>query len=126
MTLRQYLFWMLLSTGLCWIGWFVVLQAIDPASAGLFGFVLFYATLGLSLIGTFAVMGLTARALLRRQEAISRHVAVAFRQSLLLACLLIAALMLQGRGLLTWWNLLLLAATLTVLEFFLTSFRRRA
>ena len=39
------------------------------------------------------------------------------------AALMAGALALQSRALLTWWNLLLFIATMTVLEFFLISFR---
>ena len=123
MTLRQYLFWMLLSTALCWLGWFAVLETVDHATAGLLGFVLFYASFSLALLGTFAMIGLAARAQFKRHELISRHVSTSFRQGLLLTCLFGGALFLQSRSVLTWWNLLLFTGTLTVLEFFLVSIR---
>src|SRR5688572_19215662 len=123
MTLRQYFFWMILATALCWIGWWSVVRVIDPAEGGLLGFFLFYAALCLALIGTFSVAGLAFRALTRRHEPVSRHAATSFRQSVLLTCLMAGSLMLQSRSLLTWWNLLLFIATMTVLEFFLISFR---
>ncbi|WKZ29291.1 MAG: hypothetical protein QY323_01015 [Patescibacteria group bacterium] len=123
MTFRQYLFWMGLSTALCWLGVFSIISIVDPLEGGILGVLLLYAALSLALIGTFSVLGMVVRAGLRRQEAVSRHVAVSFRQSLLLTLLVVGALILQSRTLLTWWNLLLFAATLTVLEFFLISFR---
>lgn len=123
MTLRQYLFWMLLSTALCWLGWLSVVLTIDPVSSGWLGFAAFYAALALSLVGTFSIAGLAARSLLRRHEPVSRHAAVSFRQSLLLTVFLSGSLALQSRALLTWWNFLLFLATLTVTEFFLISFR---
>lgn len=123
MTLRQYLFWMLLSTALCWLGWLSVVFTIDPVNSGWIGFVVFYSALGLSLIGTFSVIGLAARSLLHRHEPVSRHAATSFRQSLLLTAFLSGSLILQSYALLTWWNLLLFVATLTVMEFFLISFR---
>lgn len=123
MTLRQYLFWMLLSTALCWLGWLSIVGAVDPMNAGWIGFFIFYAALCLSLIGTFAVIGLAARSLLHRHEPVSRHAATSFRQSLLLTAFLAGSLLLQSHALLTWWNLLLFIATLTVMEFFLISFR---
>lgn len=123
MTFRQYLFWMTLSTALCWLGVFSILNIVDPVDAGVLGLVLFYAALSLALIGTFSVLGMLLRAALRRHEAATRHVAVSFRQSLLLTLLVVGALILQSRMILTWWNLLLFAGTLVVLEFFLISFR---
>lgn len=123
MTLRQYLFWMLISTALCWLGWLSIVSAVDPAGAGWLGFFIFYAALCLSLIGTFSIIGLAARSMLRRHEPVSRHAGTSFRQSLLLTVLLAGSLFLQSRSLLTWWNLLLFVATLTAMEFFLISFR---
>ena len=123
MTFRQYLFWMALSTALCWLGVFAVIQIVDPSEAGVLGVLLFYAALSLALIGTFSALGMVVRAGLHRHEAVSRHVAVSFRQSLLLTVLVVGSLVLQSRSLLTWWNLLLFAGTLTFLEFFLVSFR---
>ncbi len=123
MTLRQYLFWMLVSTALCWMGWFSVVGAVDPVEAGWFGQAIFYSALSLSLVGTFSVIGLAARSFFRRHEPISRHAATSFRQGLLLTTFVIGSLVLQAHALLAWWNLLLFLATLTVAEFFLISFR---
>lgn len=123
MTLRQYLAWMLVMTGLSWLGWWAVVSIVDPADSGALGLALFYATLALSLIGTFSIVGLAGRAWTRKHEPISRHASTAFRQSVLLTGLVAGSLALQSRSLLTWWNLLLFIATLTFLEFFLISVR---
>jgi hypothetical protein len=124
MTLKQYLFWMALSTGLSWLGFVAVLMVVDPTSGGPLGFALFYATLALASIGTIAVIGLLARALARPHEAAAKHAAVSFRQGALLSGLLIGSLALHAGSLLTWWNLLLFTATVTTLEFFMISVRR--
>lgn len=123
MTLRQYLFWMLLATALCWLGWCSVVWGVDPTKAGPLGDVLFYATLCLALVGTFAMAGLAVRALAHRHEPVARHAGVSFRQALLLTVLAAGSLMLQSRSLLTWWNLLLFTATVVALEFFTVSSR---
>ena len=123
MTLKQYFFWMTLATALCWLGWWSVVWTVDPAEAGLLGMSLFYAALCLSLIGTFSVLGLAFRALTHKHEPVSRHASTSFRQGVLLTGLMAGSMVLQSRSLLTWWNLLLFIATLTVLEFFLISFR---
>ncbi len=114
---------MAISTALCWLGVFSIVGIVDPEEAGLLGLLLFYSAFSLALIGTFAMGGMVVRALLRRHEAVSRHIAVSFRQSLLLTVLFVGALALQSQALLTWWNLLLFAGTLVVLECFLISFR---
>lgn len=123
MTFRQYLALMIASTAVCWFGWFSVVRLIDPASAGLLGFALFYASLSLALIGTFAIIGLAGRAAVRPQEPAARHVSASFRQSLLFTTLLTGSLMLQSRSMLNWWNLLFFVGALTILELFLVSWR---
>lgn len=123
MTLRQYLFWMLSTTALCWLGFLAIVEVIDPIEGGTLGFSLFYSALSLSLLGTFSILGLLVRALLRRHEPTQRHATTSFRQGLLLTLLLAGSLFLRSHALLTWWNLLLFIGTVTAAEFFLISFR---
>ena len=124
MTLRQYLFLMLITTLLCWLGWFSVVSSIDPAMSGSLGYVLFYSALSMALIGSFSMVGLFLRSLLRKEAPVSRHAAISFRQALLLTALMIGSLFLRSRSLLNWWNLLLFVSTLTAMEFFLISMRK--
>ncbi len=114
---------MALSTTLCWIGVFSIVNIVDPLESPTLGLVLFYAALSLALLGTFSALGMLSRTALRRHEAVTRHIASSLRQSLLLTALVVGALFLQSRTILTWWNLLLFAGTLVFLEFFLISFR---
>jgi hypothetical protein len=123
MTLRQYLFWMLLFTTVCWLGWVSIVSTVDPSGAGWIGLFIFYAALCLALIGTFSVIGLAVRSFFHRHEPVSRHAATSLRQSLLLTVFIAGSLMLRTHSLLTWWNLLLFIASLTIMEFFLISYR---
>ena len=123
MTFRRYLILMIVSTAVCWFGWFSVIRFVDPLSAGLLGFSLFYASLGLSLIGTLAVIGLAGRTIVRAHEPVARHVSASFRQGLLFSVLLIGSLMLQSRSMLNWWNLLFFIGAVTILELFLISWK---
>jgi len=126
MTLRQYLAIMTGGTAIAWIAVALIVTNVDPFRAPMAVFVVFYASLFLALTGAFSVIGFILRiALLRQQLVVSRHVAISFRQSLLLAALLSAALYLNSRQLLTWWNALILLAAMTVLEFFFISTKIR-
>src|SRR5688572_16991928 len=126
MTLRQYLILMTLGTLLAWGGVAMVVATVDPTTAQAGVFLAFYASLLLALTGTFSILGLLMRiGMLRRQLVVSRHVAVSFRQAVLLAALFSAALYLQGKSMLSWWNALLIAIALTVFEFVFISARAK-
>ena len=124
MTLVRYLLLMSLATLICWAGWYTVVLLINPWQTGLWGFSLFYVSLGLALTGTFAVVGFFIRLFLLRQEMVFQKVAIAFRQAIFLALLVIGCLMLQGWRLLTLPSVAILIIGLTCLEFFIMSIRR--
>ena len=124
MTLKTYLTIMLLATAICWAAWTVVINSINPETTNSVGFLLFYASLFLAIVGTSAVFGFLIRFILLRKELIFRQVAIAFRQSFLFAAVIIVSLILQSFKMLTWYNALFLVIALTVLEFFLISYKR--
>ncbi len=124
MTLRQYLFFMLVLTLLCWGGWLLVVRFVDPVSGGVVGHSLFYGTLGMALWGSLSVVGAVVRSFIRRNEAPARHVASSFRQGLLLTAAVLGALMLQSHALLTGFNTFLLVLGLAFAELVLISFNR--
>jgi len=124
MTLKTYLTIMLLATAICWTAWAIVINSIDPETTNIIGFLLFYASLFLSLVGTSAIIGFFIRFVALRRELIFRQVAVSFRQSFLFSVIIIVSLILQSFQMLTWYNALFLIAALTVFEFFLISYKR--
>lgn len=124
MSLKAYLSIMFLATLICWSAWAVVINSINPETTNWLGLTLFYASLFLAIVGTSAIIGFLIRFVALRQELAFRHVAVAFRQSFLLAALIIGGLLLQSYRMLTWQNALYLVVAVTVLEFFLISYRR--
>jgi hypothetical protein len=125
MTLRQYVVAMLLATFGSWGGWLLVVTSLDPVTAGWLGFGLFYVTLFVACLGTFALVGVGVRLRLVRQEPALGQVTIAFRQAVSFSALVLAALFLQSKGLLTWWNMLLLVAALTLVEFAVLALSRR-
>ena len=124
MTLRTYLITMAIATLLSWSIFVFVLFAINPLTTNYIGFVLFYVSLFISLVGTTALLGFFIRFVAMRQELAFRHVAEAFRQSFLFSALVVASLFLFAQHLFTWLNLLLLAFGLSVLEFFFISYKK--
>ena len=117
MSLKRYLLLMLLATILCWLAFAVVIIYINPQETGFIGFLLFYISLFLALVGTFALIGFFIRIWLVTQP-IFRQVIIAFRQAIWFACLVVFCLILQSQELLTWWTTVLFIALLAFIESF--------
>ncbi|MDO8581497.1 MAG: hypothetical protein Q7S16_01355 [bacterium] len=125
MTFRGYLFFMGAATVLCWSAVLAVLYAVDPSTSGVLGILLFYGSLLLALVGTLALFGIIVRKLLFREEPHFVHVAIAFRQSILFALLIVALLLFAHAQLLRWWLILVLITFFTVIEYLLLSIFER-
>ncbi len=124
MTLKKYLNLMSILTLFCWLAWVSVFFFINPDKAGLIGFILFYFSLFLAIVGSVAVIGFIIRIRLKK-EPVFKQVEVSFRQGIWVGFLIVALLLLKGLGLLRWWNGLFLFLFLLFLElFFLTSRKR--
>lgn len=115
---------MSLGTAGAWFAWLLVLWYLTPESAGLLGFVFFYLSLFVALVGSTTLVGFTFRHLVHHQEVVFRQVSVSFRQGVLLGVVVVLALVLQAQRLLTWWNLIILVVAFTIVEFFFLSLRR--
>lgn len=113
------------ATVLCWSAVLAVLYAVDPSTSGVLGILLFYGSLLLALVGTLALFGIIVRKLLFREEPHFVHVAIAFRQSILFALLIVALLLFAHAQLLRWWLILVLITFFTVIEYLLLSIFER-
>ncbi len=109
------------STIICWIAWLVVLFYVNPDEGGFIGFVLFYLSLLIALIGTFSLIGFFGRVWFSKERIIFRHLGVSTRQSVWFSALLLGVLLLQGTHYLRWWSALLLVILVTLMEFFFLS-----
>ncbi len=117
MTLRQYLILMSLCAVLSWVAWFFVVSNTNPNESGTVVFAFFYFSLFLAVVGTISVLGfLIRKAIIKNDEVVFRHVKKTFRQSIVIATLLIITLALLSQELLAWWNGLLLLILFFVLE----------
>lgn len=125
MSFKQYIIVMIVATLICWAAFLMVVFNVDPDVTGIAGLILLYVTLLLSLTGTISLIGLLIRRLFNKKQLLVRQVAISFRQAISFAILIVALLFLQSQRLLTWWNLIILLAALTILEFFLISYKKR-
>lgn len=124
MTLRQYLILITLGTAISFMTWLTVIFLVNPFESGILGFVFFYLSLAVTLVGLLSLVGFGVRMLLYRHEGIVlREVTIAFRQACAFTLVVIGSLFLQSRSLLSWWNVLLFVGGLTILEFFFLSSR---
>jgi len=124
MTLKKYLNLMTILTIICWVAWVLVLVLINPQQSDLIGFVLFYFSLFLALLGTASIFGFLIRVWLKKKP-IFKQVEIAFRQGIWLGLLVLIIFILKGLDLLRWWNALFLVLFLIFLElFFLLSNRK--
>jgi len=127
MTFKQFLTLMLITTGAAWFAFAAVVWSIDPTRSGILGFVFFYATLSLALLGTLTISGAGLRTLTNRDEVVSRHVSKAFRQAFLFTALVDASLVLSSQGYFRWWTATILILLLAVVELvFMSAQRPRA
>ncbi|MCH7759213.1 hypothetical protein IID20_02565 [Patescibacteria group bacterium] len=124
MTLKKYLNLMSVLTVCCWLAWILVIFIINPKQTGLIGFVLFYFSLFLAIVGTGSIVGFIIRMKLKNKP-VFKQVEISFRQAIWIALLVILIFIFQGLNLLRWWNTLFLVLFLVFLElFFLTSGKR--
>lgn len=125
MTIKKYLIIMSLMTAVCCLMWLYILWTVDPEATNWIGFVLFYSSLFVSLVGVFALAGFVARFVILKQGLAFRLVKEAFRQSFLFAVLVSASLFLLSKHLFSWLNLFLLVVSLSLLEFFWINYTER-
>lgn len=123
MNLRQYLAIMFFATLLGWAAWIFVVFNVDPFQDSTLGFFFFYLSLFFSLIGTLSLIAfLLTQIFPQPQVPMYRLVQKSFRIGLLLSGILIVLLFLQGKGILTKWNsILLLFIGVTTTCFFLST-----
>jgi len=124
MTLKNYLFVMAALTLICWGIFIFVVKLVNPLATNWLGFLLFYLTLFISLIGTITLVGFIIRFVALKKELVFNSVKVAFRQSFLLSLFIIIILFLKAHSLFNWLNLSLLLVIFTILELFLISYKK--
>jgi hypothetical protein len=126
MTLKNYLIFMSITTGICWGSFAFVAGLVDPSRTNWLGFFLFYLSVFLALAGTFAIMGFVLRFVIFKGEIAFRAVKLSFYQSFVFSSFVIVLLLLASRDLLTWLNFGLLAMIFLVLEFFVASYSKKS
>lgn len=117
MNLRQYILILSFGSAIALCAWLIVLINIDPVTAGLLAYAMFYATLFAALTGVFTTIATLFRSLRKKRESVELTIKTSFRQGAFLALLIELSLYLIQRGSLSWWVLLLIILILGFVEF---------
>lgn len=126
MNLRDYLIALSFGTLAALTAAGIVLFAIDPATAGPLAFFALYITLGAAAAGFFSIVGTLIRVHREQSSDVGVAVARSLRQAVFFASLVLAALWLSARGILTVWTVLLLVILVTLVEFFFLAGKKNA
>lgn len=126
MNFKQYIVLMAVSSILAWLTWGFIIFGINPDEAGLGVYLLFYASLLAALSCSLSILGLTIRVwILKQKDIISQQATKSFRHAIFLSALFTGILYFQSRNILNWWIIILFIAALSMLEFFIISYRPR-
>lgn len=120
MSLRQYLILMGIATGVSFLLFLIVLNFFDPA-VGVVPLILFYTSLGLTLIGAISIFGFLIRHFLNPKELVFRDVLTSVRHGALVTIVIIVSLMLSHAEIFSLLSLFLLILSLGLLELYLVS-----
>lgn len=99
----------------------LVVMRANPFSVSVWPQIAFFLSLFLSVASFLALAGYFVRLFLYRNEIFLSHLTIALRQGMLGALLLCVSLYFQHLRVLTWWNALLLACIVALLEVFFLS-----
>ena len=125
MNLSVLLAGLVLATLLAGVCLAAILIYFDPTISGPLVFILFYLSLLITSTGIFTLIGLFIRRISQKRgfsllpSRAIRQLEVSFRQGLLLAVILVAALILQSQRILAWWHLIILVGLVGLAEWWL-------
>lgn len=124
MTLRAYLIIMGAMTIISWLVFTYIIFNINPEKTNWIGFLMFYASLAISLIGTAALIGFIVRFVFLRKAVVFYSVRNAFRQSIFFSFFIITVLLLLSKNLFSWLNVVILIIGISILEYFILNYSK--
>jgi hypothetical protein len=118
MSFRVYLAIMAAATLLSWAAWVFVMFNTNPDESSAMGFVLFYVTLFMGVVGLLTLVGTGYRVfVLKRGEALFRDIRVSFRHAVLMGLIAVIALALTAHAQFRWWTIPALIVGVTIVEY---------
>ena len=123
MTLKLYLWGIRLSVVITLAALILVLRQIDPEKSGIIGQLFFYVSIFLFSAALLILFFTWLRRKIGEddEESAAAYLGMGFRQGVLMSLLVVGLLILQQYRVLVWWDGLLLAAGIFLIElYFLT------
>lgn len=121
MTLRAYLWGMIISTILCFVSWVLIVVYTNPTAENSIAIVLFYLSLFFFLASLFILAGFYLRRKISKDGVEFIQTGDSFRQGLFFALIFVGMLILQSFRMLTLWNAGLFIIGIVLLEFYFIS-----
>lgn len=121
MSPRFYVSIIFLSTLVFWYSWFMVLALINPSEAGVLGLAFFFVNLFFASTGSILIFSYLIHAKIFGNRSAYKSIQTSTRQAILFSVLITVSLWLQGQDLLTWQNIIIFIAILTLIEFLFIS-----
>src|SRR3989339_1455538 len=126
MGIKVFNFLIAISTVISIVALWLVVTTYDPGRAGVGIFFLLYVCGMMALGGVFLLISEFAKRRFASYQSVADRLGQSIRHAIFFSVLMTSWVLLKSNGLLRWWNVLLLVAVLTVLEFFFISFKRHA
>ena len=103
----------------CAVGaWIAILLNVNPNEANIIGFMLFYSTLFVGLVGILTLSGLLYRLGIRgRTEMVLQEVQISLRQAILLASVCILSLYTSAHLWFRWWFIFVFIGLASTFEY---------
>lgn len=126
MTVKRFLYILIVAAIVTSLAFFGVLNIVDPGQSSYLGFILFYAAFFVVLTAWLTLVSFICRRIFAKVHLDpSENAQRSLRQSLWWSLIVIIAVYLQTKELLTWLNVALLVLFLAVVEFFILSLRKK-
>jgi len=121
MTLRAYTWGIRIVTLISLIALGAIVIFVDPQNSSWIGLALFFLAAFFGVSGIFNLLLIFARRKLLGEELAADSVGLSFRQGSLLAAIILGILLLQSFRVLAWWDALLVAAGVFLIELYFLS-----
>jgi hypothetical protein len=118
---KNYLLGLAITTLLGWIAFVIVILRLDPFTSRALANLFFFSALFFALVGTISIIGFYGRVWLLRGEIYLAHISIALRQAILITLAIEVAMIFQILRILTWWDGVLIAFAVGLVEIYFSS-----
>ncbi len=121
MSSRNYLFGLVSLAALGWFTLLIIIFRLDPFTSTALAVPFFLTALFLALVGTLTLVGFYFRVWFRKGEIYLQHISISLREAILLTIAVEIALVFQILRILTWWDAILIAVAVSLVEIYFSA-----